>query len=44
MLTLRIKRLGIALGVVATVAWIIDVGVASSGFVRGDAPGPTRRR
>jgi hypothetical protein len=33
MMTLGMKRLGIALDVVATVAWVIYVGVASSGFV-----------
>jgi hypothetical protein len=38
MTTLGMKRLGLPLGVVATVAWVIYVGVASSGFVRGEAP------
>jgi len=33
MMTLGMKKLGNALGVVATVAWVIYVGVASSGFV-----------
>ena len=33
MMTLGMKRLGVVLGVVATVAWVIYIGVVSSGFV-----------